>query len=74
VRVLAQRAKWTEQLLRELETLVQNPVDCHEQDGAVPSECLAPCPTGQAAKWDEGTDCLRCAIAALLRRHRAAAS
>jgi hypothetical protein len=74
VRVLAQQAKRTEQLLRELETLVQDPTDCHGQDGAVPPECPAPCPAGRAAEWDEGTDCLRCAIAALLRRHRTAAS
>ncbi|MEU0005676.1 hypothetical protein ABZ079_15660 [Streptomyces sp. NPDC006314] len=74
VRVLAQQVKRTERLLHELETLVDNPADRHEQNGTVPSECPASCSTARAAEWDAGTDCLRCAIAALLRRHRDAAS
>lgn len=51
VRVLSQQAKRTEELLRELESLVAARVDCREPHSA-------------------DTDCLRCAIAARLRRHR----
>ncbi|MFI9803198.1 hypothetical protein ACIHEJ_02280 [Streptomyces sp. NPDC052301] len=74
VRVLAQQAKRTEQLLRELETLVHAPADCRERTRAAPTPCPAPCATGRATEPGGGAACLRCAIAALLRRHRDATS
>lgn len=74
VRVLAQQAKRTEQLLRELQTLVDDPNGHHQQDGTEPSRCPEFCPTGRAPEGHQGTGCLRCAVAALLRRHRDAAS
>ncbi|MFC8345123.1 hypothetical protein [Streptomyces sp. NPDC057280] len=68
VRVLASQAKRTEQLLRDLETLVGIPEDdCGASAGASPSERPAPC---RATAPDTDAACLRCAIAALLRRHR----
>ncbi|MEU5536160.1 hypothetical protein [Streptomyces sp. NPDC020362] len=74
VRVLAQQAKRTEQLLRELETLVDDPVDCQEEDGTQPSACPVSARPHRATEWDAQAHCLRCTIAALLRRHRDAAS
>ncbi|MFF7753161.1 hypothetical protein ACFZCP_28830 [Streptomyces sp. NPDC007971] len=74
VRVLAQQAKRTEQLLRELQTLVDDPVDCHEQDRMQPSACAASDSPHRAGERDAQAHCLRCAIAVLLRRHRDAAS
>jgi len=69
VRVLAHQAKRTEQLLRELETLVEAPADCREH-GQAPTTC----PAADATLSDTAADCLRCAIAELLRRHRDLAS
>ncbi len=62
VRVLAQQVKQTEKLLSDLETLV----------GAPAKPCRAAEPeAGAGAGEDESDgDCLRCEIAALLRRHR----
>ncbi|MFJ3231053.1 hypothetical protein [Streptomyces sp. NPDC086787] len=61
VRVLAQQAKRTEQLLQDLESLVAAPLDCHEHPRAA-----EPCDTAAGAD----SACLRCAIAARLRLHR----
>ncbi|MET8983460.1 hypothetical protein ABZX85_48675 [Streptomyces sp. NPDC004539] len=54
VRVLAQQAKRTEQLVRELETMVEDVPACRERAG----------------EDDTDAGCLRCALADLLRRHR----
>jgi len=59
VRVLGQQVKRTERLLEELETLVAAPADGRE---------------AAAGPTDTDTDCLRRAIATLLRRHRGTAS
>lgn len=70
VRVLAQQAKRTERLLRELETLVAAPeAGCDVPAGTAPPTCSASCHSA-AAEGNADTGCLRCAIAALLRRHR----
>ncbi|MFD3585470.1 hypothetical protein [Streptomyces sp. NPDC058683] len=74
VRVLAQQVKRTEQLLNELENLVGDPADrpepdCREPDGPPAPECRAAAAAGDAPD----AECLRCAIADLLRRHRAPA-
>ncbi|MFJ9820337.1 hypothetical protein ACIRU3_34720 [Streptomyces sp. NPDC101151] len=74
VRVLAHQAKRTEKLLQELETLVHVPADCQEPEGTLSSPCLTSCATETATERGEGTECLRCSIAALLRRHRDMAS
>ncbi|MFG3023760.1 hypothetical protein ACGFZQ_35385 [Streptomyces sp. NPDC048254] len=63
--------KRTERLLNELESLVSDHADCHEPDcrepdGPPASECHAASAAGDAAD----AECLRCAIADLLRRHR----
>ncbi|MFJ2771051.1 hypothetical protein [Streptomyces sp. NPDC087300] len=58
VRVLAQQAKRTERLVRELEELVE---DC-AGDGACGD-------TARLGALPEG-ECLRCAVAALLSRYR----
>ncbi|MFH0180527.1 hypothetical protein ACIA6D_03670 [Streptomyces cacaoi] len=73
VRVLAHQAKRTEQFLQELETLVGAPAACRERAGQTPTACPSTCPAG-AAQSDTAADCLRCAIADLLRRHRDPAS
>ncbi|MEU5043113.1 hypothetical protein [Streptomyces griseorubiginosus] len=73
VRVLAQEAKRTEQLLRDLESLIAVPGDGGTAVELSPQGCTAACSTGGAAER-ENTDCLRCAIAALLRRHRDSAT
>ncbi|WP_328752797.1 hypothetical protein OHT57_45195 [Streptomyces sp. NBC_00285] len=67
VRVLALEAKRTEQLLRNLETLVgTSDGGCGASAGAARSEeCPTVCVAGAL-----DADCLRCAIAELLRRHR----
>ncbi|WP_333761283.1 hypothetical protein [Streptomyces sp. IBSBF 2390] len=74
VRVLAHQVKRTEKLLQELETLVHAPTDCQEQHGTVSSPCLTYGATQSATERSEGPGCLRCSIAALLRRHRDMAS
>ncbi|MEU8032264.1 hypothetical protein [Streptomyces sp. NPDC049099] len=70
VRVLAQQAKRTEQLLHDLEMLIAASGDgCRGRSHPAPTTC----PDREAMEpGDDGT-CLRCAIAALLRRHRASA-
>ncbi|MGW4906360.1 hypothetical protein [Streptomyces sp. NPDC004270] len=71
VRVLAQQVKRTEQLLNELESLVSDPGDCHEPDCREPDGPPAPeCHAASAAGGAPEAECLRCAIADLLRRHR----
>ncbi|MFJ9822582.1 hypothetical protein ACIRU3_46800 [Streptomyces sp. NPDC101151] len=71
VRVLAQQAKRTEQLLQDLETLIAAPADgCREQAGTAPTASSRSCPGEETTERNAGPDCLRCAIAALLRRHR----
>ncbi|WP_405592039.1 hypothetical protein [Streptomyces sp. NBC_01092] len=68
VRVLGQQVKRTEQLLQDLETLVAAPpARCREQAGTA-------CAGDAVTRTDTDTGCLRCAIAALLRRHRDTAS
>ncbi|MFE5814382.1 hypothetical protein ACFQ6S_13400 [Streptomyces sp. NPDC056479] len=68
VRVLGQQVKRTEQLLQDLETLVAAPPErCREQPGAM-------CADGGTTQADADRGCLRCAVAALLRRHRDSAS
>ncbi|MBL1106490.1 hypothetical protein JK361_18100 [Streptomyces sp. 5-8] len=71
VRVLAHQAKRTEQLLYELETLIAAQGDVCRDRTHVPS---VTCPDTEAARKDADTACLRCAVAALLRRHRDATS
>ncbi|MER5525333.1 hypothetical protein ABT075_12110 [Streptomyces sp. NPDC002677] len=89
VRVLAQQVKRTEQLLNELENLISDPADCHEPDchepdgrepdgrepdGREPDGPPAPeCRAAPAAGGTPDAECLRCATADLLRRHRAPA-
>lgn len=68
VRVLGRQVKRTEQLLQELQTLVAGSAEGCEQTGQEHSVGGASCHTAQARAAD--TDCLRCAIADLLRRHR----
>ncbi|WP_432178083.1 hypothetical protein [Streptomyces sp. NBC_00063] len=69
VRVLAQRVKESEELLREIEALVGCPSHgCHGPRGRRGSAGR-----GSEAREPAGasdTDCLRCALAALLLRHR----
>ncbi|WP_215449720.1 hypothetical protein [Streptomyces sp. ATCC 21386] len=72
VRVLAHQARRTEQLLHELETLI-SPVACTEQTGQAPTTDPPTCPAVGTAPSDMTADCLRCAIADLLHRHRDAA-
>ncbi|MEU9291721.1 hypothetical protein AB0D57_45700 [Streptomyces sp. NPDC048275] len=74
VRVLAHKAKRTEQLLQELETLIGAPAVCLERGGQAPTACPPPWPAVGATQSDTAADCLRCAIADLLRRHRDPAS
>lgn len=74
VRVLAHQVKRTEELLRELETLVHAPTECQGQEGKVPSQWPTSCAMQSATEPSEGAECLRCSIAALLRRHRGVAS
>ncbi|MEU6066763.1 MULTISPECIES: hypothetical protein [Streptomyces] len=66
VRVLAQQAKRTEQLLRELETLIAA-AEHGSVDGCT---CPAPGPAVEETAAEADPTCLRCALAALLRRHR----
>ncbi|WP_085209824.1 hypothetical protein [Streptomyces sp. Amel2xC10] len=81
VRVLGQQVRRTERLLRDLETLVAAPPDhCHERTGTTPTDCFhvhAGTAKPDAATTDSDfaePDCLRCALAALLHRHRDTAS
>ena len=74
VRVLAQRVRQSEDLLRELEALVGRSAE----DCPAPHETArgrTPChqaPGASAGETEPDTDCLRCALAALLDRHRSA--
>ncbi|MEV5510993.1 hypothetical protein [Streptomyces orinoci] len=71
VRALAHEAKRTEQLLQDLERLIRTPPNGRcEQFRTLTTACPPPSHGGAAAGPDAGADCLRCAIAALLRRHR----
>ncbi|MEU4090284.1 hypothetical protein [Streptomyces aureus] len=75
VRVLADQVKRTEQLLRELETLVEATKDgCPEETETVATQCAASCSGTAGTLGESGRGCLRCAVAALLRRHREPAS
>ncbi|MGW2741223.1 hypothetical protein [Streptomyces sp. NPDC001450] len=74
VRVLAQQVKRTERLLDALEALVGGPTAaCRTPDEGTGRRAAA---DGHGDHGDHGTtgdtdtDCLRCAMAALLRRHR----
>ncbi|MFF8732342.1 hypothetical protein ACF073_38650 [Streptomyces sp. NPDC015171] len=70
VRVLAQQAKRTEQLLHDLETLIGTPGEtCRGQAQPAPARC----PDVESTRGADA-GCLRCAVAALLRRHRGPAS
>jgi hypothetical protein len=75
VRVLALEAKRTEQLLQDLEALIATTQDpsC-ERPGSEARASSVPCPEGAAAEQSSGSGCLRCAVAALVRRHRNSAS
>ncbi|KUN02876.1 hypothetical protein AQI95_25450 [Streptomyces yokosukanensis] len=67
VRVLAQQAKRTERLLHDLETLIATEADvCRAHAHRPPATNT----DGDAVPGDADIGCLRCAIAALLRRHR----
>ncbi|MFD4653074.1 hypothetical protein [Streptomyces sp. NPDC057889] len=69
VRVLAQRAKESEELLREIEALVGCPSHgCHGLRDRRGNEGRG----GEAGEpaGAKDTDCLRCALTALLLRHR----
>ncbi|TVZ83215.1 hypothetical protein [Streptomyces sp. BK340] len=71
VRVLAQQVKRTERLLDELEALVGVPTAfCRTPDEGAGRRATADCHGGHGTTGGMDTDCLRCAIAALLRRHR----
>ncbi|SOE06862.1 hypothetical protein [Streptomyces sp. Ag109_G2-15] len=71
VRVLAQQVKRTERLLEELEALVGGPTAaCRTADEGAGRQAAADCHGHHDTTGDTDTDCLRCAIAALLRRHR----
>ncbi|MYW41846.1 hypothetical protein GT045_02340 [Streptomyces sp. SID486] len=68
VRVLAQQAKRTEQLLHDLEALIASQgEDCTGRAHT----SSAPCAESTSAQTGS---CLRCELAALLRRHRDPAS
>ncbi|RRQ79980.1 hypothetical protein CQW44_33130 [Streptomyces griseofuscus] len=73
-RVLSLEAKRTERLLQDLETLITAPRDrcCCEQRSA--EATTSPESGSDGGASEPGTDCLRCAVAALLRRHRNPAS
>ncbi|MEU9406764.1 hypothetical protein AB0E08_13915 [Streptomyces sp. NPDC048281] len=72
VRVLAQEVKRTEQLLQDLEALVEAPGgECPHQAG---EQCPAAEFEGATVERDADGSCLRCSIAALLRRHRGQAA
>jgi hypothetical protein len=74
VRVLAQQVKRSEQLLRDLEDLITAADQgCGEPARTPPAACSALCADPDATAGTE-SGCLRCAIAALLRRHREAAA
>ncbi|MET8446821.1 hypothetical protein [Streptomyces sp. NPDC005209] len=71
VRVLAQQAKRTERLLRELEALVGGPQPgCPPPQERTGAREAAECDRHHDTTGAPDTDCLRCAITALLRRHR----
>ncbi|MER6031369.1 hypothetical protein [Streptomyces sp. NPDC001851] len=71
VRVLAQQAKRTEELVHDLEALVAAQGEgCKQQLHASSPRC----PERQATPKNADGSCLRCEVAALLRRHRDAAS
>jgi hypothetical protein len=79
VRVLAQEAKRTEQLLQDLEALITAPGSgCRDQAGAAGEPCPLSAPGSALGSEDSGHDadgsCLRCSIAALLSRHRSRAA
>lgn len=81
VRVLGQQVRRTERLLQDLETLVAAPPDhCHEGAGTTPTDCVhlhastAKTDTAETESDSGRPDCLRCALAALLHRHRGTAS
>ncbi|MDT0464960.1 hypothetical protein [Streptomyces gibsoniae] len=74
VRVLAHQAKRTEQLPQDLESLIATSQDpCCERQHAE-ATCSAPRPDAAAGERDADPECLRCAVAALLRSHRNPAS
>ncbi|MBP2048297.1 hypothetical protein J2Z21_001221 [Streptomyces griseochromogenes] len=73
VRVLAQQVKRDARLLRELEALVADPASpfaCHAPGAAAGTPDAAGCPGHDGTADGMDPACLRCAIAALLRRHR----
>lgn len=69
VRALGRQMRQAEQLLRDIEALVTAP----EQGCGRGAEARGPCATAEGA-YAGGTGCLRCAVIALLRRHRGATS
>ncbi|MFJ4580277.1 hypothetical protein [Streptomyces echinatus] len=71
VRVLSLQAKRTAQLLHELETLIETRGDACQDPAHVPSTT---CAGAGVTPGHADTVCLRCAVAALLRRHRDAAT
>ncbi|MFJ8921782.1 hypothetical protein [Streptomyces sp. NPDC102415] len=72
VRALGRQVRQAEQLLREVEALVAAP----DQGCGRGADARGPCATAEAAAEGAytGTGCLRCAVTALLRRHRGATS
>ncbi|MEG3627871.1 hypothetical protein [Streptomyces poriticola] len=72
VRILSERMRRTERLLRDLEDLVAAPADARpgQSAGAERTEGPAPEAGGAAAVGERDADSLRRAIAVLLRRHR----
>ncbi|MFJ9867731.1 hypothetical protein [Streptomyces sp. NPDC101165] len=71
VRVLAQQVKRTERFLDELAALVDGPTAaCRTPDEGAGRRTTVDCHGDHGTTGDTDTDCLRCAIAALLRRHR----
>ncbi|MFJ6074043.1 hypothetical protein ACIQFU_24960 [Streptomyces sp. NPDC093065] len=70
VRVLAQQAQRTAELLTELEQLVGPPEGCREGATTEWEDCPPTCAAGDSGPSEQDSGCLRCTIAKLLRRHR----
>ncbi|WP_370665178.1 hypothetical protein [Streptomyces sp. IBSBF 2507] len=70
VRVLAQQARRTAELLTELEQLVGSSEGCREHAATARADRSPRCPEGGTRPSEKDVGCLRCALANLLRRHR----
>ncbi|MGW5861558.1 hypothetical protein ACWFRJ_05200 [Streptomyces sp. NPDC055239] len=71
VRVLAQQVKQTEELLREIALLVEQPTDaCPGPHISADADADANADADADVAGASDSECLRCALAALLQRHR----